>query len=333
MTFPTPFHQHASAPLITPLMRDFGDGIYALDSGYFRDEFDAVHLVVEAGRVAVIDTSTQYAVPRILGALSALGLGPDAVDWILLTHVHLDHAGGAGALLQHCPNARVTVHPRGSRHLVDPSKLWAAVCEVYGKPMAEKEYGGLDPIDASRIVETPEGITVSLAGRVFEFWDAPGHARHHVYIRDTKTNSFFTGDTFGISYRDFDTTQGAYVFVTSSPSQFAPADLQASMRRLIAAAPPAVYLTHYAQLKDIQRHGDHLLRQTDQFAEIGLAHQSAGEERIPRIREALSSLMLKDLVTHGVGLSKEDCLKVLDLDLTLNSDGLVCWLDSLAHKS
>ena len=147
MTFPTPFHQHTNAPLITPLMRDFGHGIYALDSGYFRDEFDAVHLVVEAGRVAVIDTSTQYAVPRILGALSALGLGPDAVDWILLTHVHLDHAGGAGALLRHCPNARVTVHPRGSRHLIDPSKLWAAVCEVYGKPMAEKEYGGLDPID------------------------------------------------------------------------------------------------------------------------------------------------------------------------------------------
>lgn len=333
MTFLTPFHQHTSAPLITPLMRDFGDGIYALDSGYFRDEFDAVHLVVEAGRVAVIDTSTQYAVPRILGALSALGLGPDAVDWILLTHVHLDHAGGAGALLQHCPNARVTVHPRGSRHLIDPSKLWAAVCEVYGKPMAEKEYGGLDPIDASRILETPEGATVSLAGRVFEFWDAPGHARHHVYIRDTKTNSFFTGDTFGISYRDFDTAQGAYVFVTSSPSQFTPVDLQASMRRLMAATPPAVYLTHYAQLKDIQRHGDHLLRQTDQFADIALAHQSAGDERSARIREALSSLMLKDLATHGVGLSQEDCLKVLDLDLTLNSDGLVCWLDSLAHST
>lgn len=330
MTFPTPFHQHANAPLITPLMRDFGDGLYALDSGYFRDEFDAVHLVVEAGRVAVIDTSTQYAVPRILGALSALGLGPDAVDWILLTHVHLDHAGGAGALLQHCPNARVTVHPRGSRHLIDPSKLWAAVCEVYGKPMAEKEYGGLDPIDASRILETPEGATVSLAGRVFEFWDAPGHARHHVYIRDTKTNSFFTGDTFGISYRDFDTAQGAYVFVTSSPSQFTPVDLQASMRRLMAAAPPAVYLTHYAQLKDIQRHGDHLLRQTDQFAEIALAHQSAGEARGARIREALSRLMLKDLASHGVGLSQADCLQVLDLDLTLNSDGLVCWLDSLA---
>ena len=82
----------------------------------------------------------------------------------------------------------------------------------------------------------------------------------------------------------------------------------------------------------MQRHGDHLLRQTDQFADIALAHQSAGEARSARIREALSSLMLKDLATHGVGLSREDCLKVLDLDLTLNSDGLVCWLDSLAQS-
>jgi glyoxylase-like metal-dependent hydrolase (beta-lactamase superfamily II) len=331
MTFSTPFHQHANAPLVTPLMRDFGDGIYALDSGYFRDEFDAVHLVVEQGRVAVIDTSTQYAVPRILSALSALGLGPESVDWILLTHVHLDHAGGAGALLRQCPNARVTVHPRGTRHLVDPSKLWAAVCEVYGVAMAEKEYGGLDPIDASRIVETPEGATVSLAGRVFEFWDAPGHARHHVYIRDTKTNSFFTGDTFGISYRDFDTAQGSYVFVTSSPSQFMPTDLQASMRRLMAAKPPAVYLTHYAQLKDVLRHGEHLLRQTDQFANVALAHQSAGNDRSRLIQEDLSRLMLKDLSDRGVSLSQEDCLAVLDLDLRLNSDGLVCWLDSLAR--
>jgi glyoxylase-like metal-dependent hydrolase (beta-lactamase superfamily II) len=197
--------------------------------------------------------------------------------------------------------------------------------------MAEKEYGGLDPIDASRIVETPEGATVSLAGRVFEFWDAPGHARHHVYIRDTKTNSFFTGDTFGISYRDFDTAQGSYVFVTSSPSQFMPTDLQASMRRLMAAKPPAVYLTHYAQLKDVLRHGEHLLRQTDQFANVALAHQSAGNDRSRLIQEDLSRLMLKDLSDRGVSLSQEDCLAVLDLDLRLNSDGLVCWLDSLAR--
>jgi glyoxylase-like metal-dependent hydrolase (beta-lactamase superfamily II) len=247
----------------------------------------------------------------------------------VLTHVHLDHAGGAGELMRLCPNAQLTVHPRGTRHMVDPSKLWAAVCDVYGQEMAEREYGSLTPIARDRIVETPEGATVSLAGRCLEFWDAPGHAKHHVYIRDTKTNSFFTGDTFGISYRDFDTANGAYIFVTSSPSQFSPGELTNTMRRLIAAKPPAVYLTHYAQVQDVGRHGDFLLRQTDEFAEIGLRHRAAGDERASLIRDDLTSLMLAQLKDHGVALSEQQCLKVLDLDLKLNSDGLVCWLDTL----
>lgn len=329
MTFASSFHQHAYAKLITPIVRDFGDGIYAIDSGYFREEFDAVHLVVEKGRIAVIDTSTQYAVPRILESIRALGLTPEHVDWIFLSHVHLDHAGGAGELMKHCPNAKVTVHPRGTRHLVDPSKLWAAVCDVYGVEMATREYGGLAPIAADRIVETPEGASASLAGRIFEFWDAPGHARHHVYIRDTKTNSFFTGDTFGISYRDFDNANGAYIFVTSSPSQFDPEPHKASVARLMAAKPPAVYLTHYSRLDDVTRHGDFLIRQIDQFAQIALRHRDKGEGRTAAIRNELQAAMLKDLRDHGVSLSEAQCLEVLDLDLKLNADGLVCWLDSL----
>lgn len=329
MTFTSPYHQHAQAPLITPVLRNFGDGIYAIDSGYFRDEFDAVHLVVENGRVAIIDTSTKYAAPRVIESIRALGLGPEHVDWIVLTHVHLDHAGGAGELMRLCPNARLTVHPRGTRHMVDPSKLWAAVCDVYGQEMAVREYGSLEPIAQDRIVETPEGATISLAGRVFEFWDSPGHAKHHVYIRDTKTNSFFTGDTFGISYRDFDTANGAYIFVTSSPSQFSPDDLGPTIRRLLAAKPPAVYLTHYAQVRDVARHGDFLLRQTDQYAEIGLRHRHAGEHRASLIRQDLTQLMLSQLQDHGVALTQAQSLEVLDLDLKLNSDGLVCWLDTL----
>ena len=329
MTAANRFHQHADAPHLTTHLRDFGDGIYALDSGYFRDEFDAVHLIVEQGRIAIIDTSTKYAAPRIIESIRALGLGPEHVDWVLLTHVHLDHAGGAGELMRLCPNAKVTVHPRGVRHLTDPSKLWAAVCEVYGDEMAIREYGGLDPIAADRIMETPEGASVSLAGRRIEFWDAPGHAKHHVYIRDLQTNSFFTGDTFGISYRDFDTEQGAYVFVTSSPSQFDPDDFKASIGRIVQANPPAVYLTHYAQIRDVVRHGQHLVQQIDDFARIALAHKDAGAQRADRIRRDMGQLMLRELRAHGVLLTDAQCLEVLDLDLKLNSDGLVCWLDGL----
>lgn len=329
MTYATAHHLHAQAPLITPTLRDFGGGIYGIDSGYFREEFDAVHLIVEQGRVAVVDTSTNYTVPRVLESIRALGLGPEHVDWILLSHVHLDHAGGAGLLAQHCPNAKVTVHPRGRRHMVDPSKLFIAVCEVYGEEMAKREYGTLVPIAEDRIVETAEGAQVSLAGRIIEFWDSPGHAKHHVYIRDLRTNSFFTGDTFGISYRDFDTAKGAYCFVTSSPSQFSPEEFKHSLRRLIAAKPQFVYLTHYAQLGDVASYGQRLINQTDEFVEIALRHKDKGSARSAEIRQDLQTVMLRDLRAHGVTLTDAQCLDVLDLDLKLNSDGLVCWLDTL----
>jgi glyoxylase-like metal-dependent hydrolase (beta-lactamase superfamily II) len=195
--------------------------------------------------------------------------------------------------------------------------------------MAVREYGGLSPIPADRMVQTPEGTVIELAGRRIEFWDAPGHARHHVFIRDCRTNSFFTGDTFGISYRDFDSAQGAYVFVTSSPSQFDPEEFKASVRRISDAAPPAVYLTHYAQVRDVGRHAQHLIKQIDAFCEIALAHQGAGSARADLIREDLGRLIVSELRDHGVALSDAACLEVLELDLKLNSDGLVCWLDSL----
>lgn len=315
--------------MIAPGLRDFGHGIYSVDSQYFRPEFDAVHLIVEQGRVAVIDTSTRYAVPYILDALAALGLSPAHVDWIILSHVHLDHAGGAGELIRHCPNAQITVHPRGARHVIDPTQLWQAVCAVYGTEMAEREYGRLEPVEAARIVQTPDNSSVSLAGRVIELWDAPGHARHHVYVRDTATNSFFTGDTFGISYREFDNQNGAFIFVTSSPSQFSPQEHKASIQRLLAAEPEAVYLTHYSQIRDVQRHGQTLLAQIDHYTEIALRHRGAAEQRAPRIRQDLTHLMLDALHRHGTSLTDAQCLSILDLDLKLNSDGLVCWLDSL----
>jgi glyoxylase-like metal-dependent hydrolase (beta-lactamase superfamily II) len=329
MTTAHSHHQHADSLLVTPHLRDFGDGIFSLDSGYFRSEFDAIHFVVEKNRVAIIDTSTQYAVPRVMESLAALDLTPENVDWILLSHVHLDHAGGAGELMRRCPNARVTVHPRGTRHLVDPSQLWAAVCEVYGSEMAKREYGGLEPIDRARIHETPEGSFIDLAGRRIDFWESPGHAKHHVYIRDSKTNSFFTGDTFGISYREFDNQNGAFIFITSSPSQFSPEEHKASIQRLMDANPPAVYLTHFAQVQDVQRHGQTLIRQVDHYAQIALRHRSAGAQRAALIRADLTQLMLDQLHQHGVSLTDAQCLQILDLDLQLNSDGLVCWLDTL----
>ncbi|MEZ5729842.1 MAG: MBL fold metallo-hydrolase [Burkholderiaceae bacterium] len=118
-----------------------GHGVFAVDSGYVRPGFDAIHLIVEAGRAAIVDTGTSHSVPRVLAALDALGVAPGCVDFVVLTHVHLDHAGGASALMRALPEARLTVHPRGARHMIDPTRLWQATCAVYGREAAEALYG------------------------------------------------------------------------------------------------------------------------------------------------------------------------------------------------
>lgn len=322
-------HHHRQAQEVIPGLRHFGQGIYGLDSGYTRDEFDAIHLIVENGRVAVIDTGTQYSVPFVTKALAALDLGPEAVDFIILTHVHLDHAGGAGALSQHCPNAQVTVHPRGTRHLVDPSKLWDAVCQVYSPEVAHRDYGGLTPIDRARIIETPEGHTVSLAGREIVFWDAPGHAKHHVFIYDPQSQSFFTGDTFGISYRELDTAQGTYIFASCTPSQFEPEALKASITRVMRSNPRAVYLTHYAELRSVQEAGEFLLGQIDRYVEIAHRHANKGAGRARAIENDLQTMMFAEARGHGVDMTDAQLRTILDIDLRLNADGIVCYLDGL----
>lgn len=322
-------HHHDHYPLRAKGLRDFGHGIFSVDSGYLRDELDAVHLLVEKGRLAIIDTATERSVPRTLQAIEALGLSVESVDFIVLTHVHLDHAGGAGALMAACPNARLTVHPRGLRHMLDPSQLWASVCSVYGEEMALREYGPLTPVAQERIIQTPEGSSISLAGRTLAFWDAPGHARHHVFIQDTQTGGIFTGDTFGISYRELDTPKGSFIFVTCPPTQFEPEPLKASIERVIGAQPPAVYLTHYSQVRDVSAAGAQLLRQVDQYVDIAMARRDHGPERAKAIEADLHDLIGGQARQMGVTLDDKTLGNVLALDLRLNADGLSHWLERL----
>ena len=135
-------------------MEDFiealGQGIYAIDTGFQRPRFDAAYLLVEDGRAAFIDTGTNHAVPRLLAALDALQLPRSAVDWVIPTHVHLDHAGGAGLLMQSLPEARLLVHPRGLRHMLDPSALYQGAMALYGEAEMQRSYGQLQAIPASR---------------------------------------------------------------------------------------------------------------------------------------------------------------------------------------
>ncbi len=307
---------------------DYGHGISAVDSVYDRREQTAIHLLVEEGRAAVIDTGTSHAVPHVLAALEAKGIAPAQVDYVILTHVHLDHAGGAGQLMARFPNARLTVHPRGARHVIDPSRLLAATVAIYGEEETRRVYGEILPVPRERVVETPEGTALRLAGRELLFLDAPGHARHHVVVRDSMTGHIFAGDTFGISYRELDQDGRQFSFPTTSPSQFDPPELHRSIDRMLSLGPEAIYVAHFGRLTNLTVLARDLHRIIDAHAELGERHRRAGAERKRLLTEGVRSLVLDESARHGWRLPREKTLQIFALDIELNAQGIEFWLDS-----
>jgi len=301
-------------------------GIHTIDTGFVRPQFDAAYLIVENGRGAFIDCGTNHSVPRMLGALGKAGLAPADVDWLILTHVHLDHAGGAGELIANLPNAKLVVHPRGARHMIDPSQLWAGASAVYGEAAMEQTYGRLRPIPADRVIEAPDGHMVDLAGRALRCIDTPGHARHHLTVYDARANVCFTGDVFGLSYREFDTAKGPFILPTTSPVQFDPQALHASIDRLLALQPAAMYLTHFNRVEDVRKLGADLHAQID--AMVVLARAAHGKpDRHAALMEALTELYSSRAEAHGWTQGRDPLRQVLAMDIELNAQGLEVWLD------
>lgn len=308
--------------------RDYGNGIVAFDAGYVRPILAAIHMLIENGRVAFIDTGSNDALPNALAALNKLGLDEAAVDYVILTHIHLDHAGGAGSLMAAFPNARLVVHPRGARHMAEPSKLVAGVTAVYGAEYVARVYGEILPIPAERIIEAPDGHVVSLAGRELLCLDTPGHARHHICIVDRKTGGIFTGDMFGLSYRELDVDGRPFIFPTTTPTQFEPEEMRRSINRLLSFAPEAMYLTHYSRVMDAPQRASDLLRHLDVLVVLALAEKDRGAERHQGIKQAMTRYLFEQLRTHGCELPEAELLAIWETDLELNAQGLCVWLDS-----
>jgi glyoxylase-like metal-dependent hydrolase (beta-lactamase superfamily II) len=305
------------------------DGIHAIDTHYVRPSFDAAHLVVQDGRAAFVDCGTAHSVPHLLAALAAHGLSPDAVDWLLLTHVHLDHAGGAGQLMQALPNARLAVHPRGAPHMIDPRKLIEASIAVYGAQVYAQLYGDLVPIEASRVSATTDGERLALGRRTIEVVHTPGHALHHQAYLDHSAGVVFTGDTFGLAYPPLAVEGRPFALPTTSPTQFDPDQLVASIRRVVSLAPRAACLTHYGRIGDIPRVGEDLVRMVGRFTDAALA-ASRGDGPPGALREALRSALRDIVLDEWRRLGATGPESLLDewagLDFGLNADGLLAWL-------
>lgn len=307
---------------------NLGWGIHVLDTAFNRPQMAACYVMEHEGELAIIETGTKDTVPMIFDFLDRQGLSKSAIKYVMPTHVHLDHAGGAGLLMQALPHAQLVVHPQGARHMIDPSKLQAGATAVYGKTIFEKTYGDLLPIDPAQIVVIEDGQTLSLGGRTLTFLDTPGHARHHYCIYDALSEGFFTGDTFGLAYQELTTDKGPFIFPTTTPVQFDPDALKASITRLLSYEPKRMFLTHYGMVEQPQGLGERLIHLVDEFVAIALnVKQNVPQAQwLEALNKDLLTLLLADLEQHGTELSPKEYAQVIAGDVLLNAQGLNVWL-------
>jgi len=310
----------------SPLAQPLGNGVYLVDTLYLRPGLAASHLVVDDGHAAFVDTGAAPAAPRLLAALDELGLAREQVDYLFLTHVHLDHAGGAGQLMRALPNARAVLHPRGAPHLIDPTRLVAGSIQVYGEALYRQLYGELIPIPAERVVIAEDRQRIALGRRTFEFIDAPGHAKHHHCPIDLDSREVYSGDNFGICYREFDTARGPFMLPTTTPVQFDPDALHATIDRLMSYRPQRVLQTHFGPVTDLERLAADLHAALVELVRIAREHAQAPDRR-ERIEADMFRYFSARLDEHGYPGDLARRHELLDGDVRLNTAGLEVWLD------
>lgn len=304
------------------------DGIFAIDTHYIRPGLDASHLLVCDDEAAFVDCGVSDSVPLLLAALADHAIDPAQLRYLFLTHIHLDHAGGAGQLMQQLPNATLVVHPRGAHHMADPSKLIAGATAVYGEHRFRELYGEILPVPAERQHVARDGETLLLGTAPLALFFTEGHARHHFCLHHPRAAAVFTGDSFGLSYPVFDSDQGPLIFPTTTPVHFDPDAAHDSIDRIVALDARRALLTHYSAVEGLPALAAQLHADLDAFVSIALASRAA-PDREPAIASALHAYLRGRLRQHGTTLPEAECDAWLSMDIELNAQGLNHWLSTI----
>ena len=304
---------------------DLGYGITCIDTQLHRPGLAACYLIEQDGMAGFIDTGTNNSVPVLLEVLKHKGMSASDVAYVMPTHVHLDHAGGVGGLMQQCPNASLVIHPRGARHMIDPSKLEQGSLAVYGETAFKKMFGTLIPVDADRVIEADDSFELDFNGRRLVFLDTPGHARHHFCVVDERSKGLFTGDTFGASYPELNAGKARFIFPPTTPVQFDPVAWTKSIDRLMALRPERIYLTHFGMHEGIEPLAKLLRHTIEDYAAIALDLQQA-ENRAERIATAILQSSINYLLDNQCGFDNEGIKLLIERDMALNAQGLDYWL-------
>ncbi|MGI8809363.1 MAG: MBL fold metallo-hydrolase [Acidimicrobiales bacterium] len=265
--------------------------------------------LIDGPEPLLVETGSQSSVPVVLEALAGLGLAADDLAGIVVTHIHLDHAGGVGDVARAFPAATVYVHPAGARHLVDPSRLVASAGRVYGDTL-DSLYGRLDPTPVERIRALEDGEEIRIGpGRALTAVHSPGHASHHLALHDSETGVLFAGDAAGVRLPDVGVLRPA-----TPPPDF---DLDLAIRSLHLFAsrrPSALALAHFGVLEGDA--GDVLAEAEDVLREWAAVAESAWQ-RGDDVAAALAA---------AFGADPTETMAILN-GVHSNAAGLKRWLD------
>lgn len=309
-------------------LQSIAPGLYRFDTGYIRPQHTACFVVVSAGRAAIVDCGVAATIPPLLAAMETLGIDGGAIDRLIVTHAHLDHAGGAGQLMAELPSATLYAHPSAARHLIDPTKLEKGVRAVYGDAFFDHEYGSLLPIAAERVVETPDNAEVTVGGRCLDILHTPGHARHHQSIRDRESSVVLAGDAFGVGYPELDGPSGRFFVPETPPNQFDPDAMRASIDRIVGLAPTRVAPTHFGTIDDPATVAQQLHDLVDGYVEC--CQQAASLEDL---EAAIFRLYEQALTARGQTDAIPRMRELYALDVDLVAQGLWDWRQKVSASS
>lgn len=290
----------------------------------------AAFLLIDGEEAAFVETNTNHAVPRLLAALDAEGLSVSQVRYVICTHIHLDHAGGAGTLMAACPEATLLMHPRAAPHAIDPSRIVAGASAVYGEERFAELYGTIEPVAAERVRALEDGATVPFGTGELTFLHTRGHANHHFCV--LCGDGIFTGDSFGIVYPALQ-QQGVFAFPSTTPTDFDGPAAHASIDRILATGAKRAWLTHTGEQTELAQIAEQLHRQLADYEAV-LDEADASELEGPAL-EAFCGGRIRALFDAEVaarGLTDHPDLDVLEIDIDLNGQGIAFAVKKRRYK-
>ncbi len=310
------------------------DQVRTIDCGYVEAGLACAYLVIDGDRAVFVENNTNFAVPLLLEALKEEGLSPEAVDYIIITHVHLDHAGGTGKLLAQCPNAKVLAHPKAAPHLIDPTRLIRSSIQVYGEKEFFQLYGEIQPVPENKVQTMRDGEEIQWGKRTLKFLHTKGHANHHFCIYDSFTNGIFTGDTFGIGYTLFRNGKDSLLYPSTTPTDFDPEEALSSIDKILSTGADKAYLTHFGVWEDMRGGASQMKEGIIAMKNIWVSAEKSelsGETLVAfcenRVLSYLEDQILKRHLPYG---EKEE--RFIGFDAQINAQGIAFKIER-ARKS